>query len=176
MSASVDCASLLSGTALRIAADDVLDNVAYARAYNSDHQMQLLEQAAAMMSESRFALVVVDSATALFRTDYTGRGELAARQMKLAQFLRRLMRLADEYGVAIVVSNQVVATVDGALSFGPTSKPIGGNIMAHASQTRLSLRKGRGENRICKVYDSPSLPEGEAVFSITEQGISDGSD
>lgn len=138
--------------------------------------MTLLEQAAAMMSESRFALIIVDSATALFRTDYTGRGELAARQMKLAQFLRRLMRLADEYGVAVVVSNQVVATVDGALSFGPTSKPIGGNIMAHASQTRLSLRKGRGENRICKVYDSPSLPEGEAVFSITEQGISDGSD
>ena len=59
----------------------MLDNVAYARAYNSDHQMQLLEQAAAMMSESRFALIVVDSATALFRTDYTGRGELAARQM-----------------------------------------------------------------------------------------------
>jgi len=33
---------------------DVLDNVAYARAYNSDHQLQLLIQAAAMMSESRY--------------------------------------------------------------------------------------------------------------------------
>lgn len=47
--------------------DDVLDNVAYARAYNTDHQTQLLLQAAAMMSESRYALVVVDSATALYR-------------------------------------------------------------------------------------------------------------
>ena len=43
---------------------DVLDNVAYARAYNSDHQMTLLTQAAAMMSESRYAMIIVDSATA----------------------------------------------------------------------------------------------------------------
>jgi DNA repair protein RAD51 len=64
-----------------------------------------------MLTESRYALIVVDSATALFRTDYTGRGELAQRQMKLAQFLRRLQRMADEFGVAVVYSNQVVATV-----------------------------------------------------------------
>ena len=43
---------------------DVLDNVAYAREYNSDHQMTLLTQAAAMMSESRYAMIIVDSATA----------------------------------------------------------------------------------------------------------------
>ena len=76
-----------------------------------DHQLLLLEQACAMMTESRYALIVVDSATALFRTDYTGRGELAARQQKLGLFLRRLQRMADEFGVAVVVTNQVVATV-----------------------------------------------------------------
>jgi len=96
--------------------------------------------------------------------------------MKLAQFLRRLMRLADEFGVAVVMTNQVVATVDGALSFGPQFKPIGGNIVAHASTTRLMLRKGRGENRICKIYDSPTLPESEAVFAITDKGVDDGTD
>lgn len=73
-----------------------MDNVAYARAYNSDHQLQLLMQAAAMMSESRYALLIVDSATALYRTDYSGRGELSARQNHLARFLRMLLRLADE--------------------------------------------------------------------------------
>ena len=35
---------------------DVLDNVAYARAYNSDHELTLLTQASAMMSESRYQL------------------------------------------------------------------------------------------------------------------------
>ena len=52
-------------------------------------------------------------------------------------------------------------------------KPIGGHIIAHASTTRLSLRKGRAESRICKVYDSPCLPEGEAAFAITNEGIDD---
>eukprot|EP00808_Paulinella_micropora_P025294 g2665.t1 len=152
----------------------VLDNVAYARAYNSDHQSKLLVQAAGMLSEARYALVVVDSATALYRTDYTGRGELSARQIHLARFLRSLMRLADEYGVAVVMTNQVVACVDGGAMFNPNPvKPIGGNIIAHASTTRLSLRKGRANTRVCKIFDSPSLPEAEAIFTINEDGIGD---
>lgn len=155
--------------------DDVLDNVAFARAYNSDHQSALLMQASAMMSESRYALLIVDSATALYRTDYSGRGELSARQMHLARFLRTLLRLADEFGIAVVITNQVVAQVDGAAAmFNPDpKKPIGGNIMAHASTTRLYLRKGRNEQRVCKIYDSPCLPEAEAVFSINADGIGD---
>jgi len=153
---------------------DVLDNVTYARAYNSDHQMTLLVQAAALMSESRYALLIVDSATACYRTDYSGRGELSARQMHLAQFLRQLLKISDEFGVAVVVTNQVVAQVDGAAMFNADpKKPIGGNIMAHASTTRLYCRKGRGETRICKIYDSPCLPEGEATFAINADGIGD---
>jgi len=54
-----------------------------------------------------------------------------------------------------------------------SKKPIGGHIIAHASTTRLSLRKGRNESRVCKIYDSPCLPEGEAVFAITNEGIDD---
>ena len=50
--------------------------------------------------------MIVDSATALYRTDYSGRGELSARQMHLARFLRMLLRLADEFGVAVVITNQ----------------------------------------------------------------------
>ena len=68
----------------------VLDNVAYARAHNTDQQNKLLLQAAALMSENRFALMIIDSATGLYRTDYSGRGELSARQMHLAKFLRTL--------------------------------------------------------------------------------------
>lgn len=161
-----------------LAPEQVLDNVAYARAYNSDHQSKLLIQASAMMAESRFALLIVDSATALYRSDFSGRGELSARQMHLSRFLRSLLRLADEFGVAVVVTNQVVANVDGAASMfgGDTKKPIGGHIMAHASTTRLYLRKGRGETRICKIYDSPCLPEAEAMFAILPNGIGDAKD
>ncbi|CAK9302150.1 unnamed protein product [Gordionus sp. m RMFG-2023] len=157
-----------------LSGQDVLDNVAYARAYNSDHQTQLLIQASAMMSESRYALLIIDSSTSLYRTDYSGRGELSARQMHLARFLRILLRLADEFGVAVVITNQVVAQVDGASLFcADPKKPVGGNIMAHASTTRLYLRKGRGDTRICKIYDSPCLPESEAMFAILPDGIGD---
>jgi len=156
--------------------EDVLDNIAYARAYNSEHQTKLLVQAAQMMSESRFALLVVDSATALYRTDYSGRSELAERQMHLARFLRQLMRLADEFGVAVVITNQVVASVDGAMFQADAKKPIGGNIMAHASTTRLKFRKGKENQRVCQIYDSPNLPENEATFCIEASGISDPKD
>ncbi|KGG51257.1 hypothetical protein DI09_3p190 [Mitosporidium daphniae] len=154
--------------------DRVLENVAVARAYNSDHQSALLIQASAMI----YALLIVDSATSLYRTDYSGRGELSARQMHLARFLRNLLRLADEFGIAVVITNQVVAQVDGASAMfnADPKKPIGGNIMAHASTTRLYLRKGRGETRICKIYDSPCLPESEALFAISAEGINDASE
>jgi DNA repair protein RAD51 len=157
--------------------EDVLDNIAYARAYNSDHQMKLLSQASHMMASSRFALMIVDSATALYRTDYSGRGQLADRQMHLAQFLRQLLRLADEFGIAVVLTNQVVAAVDGSAMFqADPKKPIGGNIMAHASTTRLKFRKGKGTQRICSIYDSPNLPERDAIFCIGTDGISDPKD
>ncbi|PKA61446.1 DNA repair protein RAD51 like [Apostasia shenzhenica] len=172
--------------------NDVLENVAYARAYNTDHQSRLLLEAASMMknvlctplniyvkvgrtlSFCRFAVMIVDSATALYRTDFSGRGELSARQMHLAKFLRSLQKMADEFGVAVVITNQVVAQVDGSALFaGPQIKPIGGNIMAHATTTRLAFRKGRGEERICKVISSPCLAEAEARFQISSEGVTD---
>ncbi|KAH7649102.1 Rad51 [Cryptosporidium bovis] len=158
-------------------ASDCLDNIAYARGFNTEHQMDLLQSAVAMMSESRFALMIVDSATALYRSEYNGRGELATRQSHLGQFLRALQKIADTFGVAVVITNQVMSKVDAmAAMFQNDKVPIGGNIIAHASQTRLFLKKGRGETRICKIYDSPNLPEGDATFSITEGGVNDPKD
>lgn len=153
-----------------------LENVAYARAQNSEHQLELLKTAGAIMSQDRYALLVVDSATALYRTDYCGRGELSERQMQMGQFLRQLTRLAEEFGVCVFITNQVVAD-PGGMSFAKDStKPIGGNIIAHASTTRLRLRKGRGENRICTVFDSPTLPEADAQFALGPQGVCDATD
>ncbi|SRR6266567_2016942 len=159
-----------------LSSEEVLDNIAYARAYNSDHQLQLLNQAAQMMTETRFALLIVDSATSLYRTDFSGRGELSNRQVHLAKFMRTCQRLADEFGIAVVLTNQVVAQVDGSPSVvfnSDPKKPIGGNIIAHASTTRLSLKKGRGETRVCKIYHSPYLPESDCLFAINEDGIGD---
>jgi len=156
--------------------EEVLDNVICARAHNSEQQMELLSDAAALMSESRYALIIVDSATALYRSDFQGRGELSERQVQLGQFLRQLTRLAEEFGVGVVLTNQVVANPDGMSFAKDAAKPIGGNIIAHASTTRLKFKKGRGENRVCSIYDSPTLPESECTFAIGAGGIEDAKD
>ena len=151
---------------------DAMNNIVVAQAQNTDLQLGYLEEAAALMASQRYAILIVDSATALYRTDYIGRGELAARQQHLALFLRRLQKLCDVFGIACVVTNQVVAAVDG-LGVGETKKPIGGHIMAHACTTRLHFKKLKNEIRSCKIYDSPCLPEGEAKFAISVKGIVD---
>ncbi|XP_060562312.1 meiotic recombination protein DMC1/LIM15 homolog [Ruditapes philippinarum] len=154
----------------------VLDNVLYARAYTSEHQYELLDYVAAKFYEESgvFKLLIVDSIMALFRVDFSGRGELADRQQKLAQMLSRLQKIAEEYNVAVFITNQMTSDPGAAMTFTvDPKKPIGGNILAHASTTRLSLRKGRGETRICKIYDSPDRPESEATFAITPGGIAD---
>ncbi|GBP58118.1 hypothetical protein EVAR_40662_1 [Eumeta japonica] len=157
----------------------VLDNVLYARAYTSEHQAELLDYVAAKFHEEAgvFKLLVIDSIMALFRVDFSGRGELADRQQKLAQVLSRLQKISEEYNVSVFITNQMTADPGATLTFqADPKKPIGGNILAHASTTRIYLRKGRGENRIAKIYDSPDLPESEATFAITNGGIADSRD
>jgi len=155
--------------------EDALRNITFARAFNSEHQFNLLSDAAKLFSENRYALIIVDSATAHYRTDYVGRSELSERQQHLAQFMRKLMSLALEFGVAAVVTNQVVSNPQGSSNpyMAQEKTPIGGNIMAHASTTRLKFKKKGQYGWICKVYDSPNLGPVEGEFKITKLGIED---
>ena len=150
----------------------VLENIVYARAYTVEHKFSLLTLIAAKMIEEPFSLLIVDSIMALFRVDYSGRGELSERQQVLGKMLSRIIKIAEQFNIAVYLTNQVMADPGGGISFVPDpKKPIGGHILAHASTTRLYLRKGRGEQRVCKIYDSPCLPEGEATFQIGGGGI-----
>lgn len=150
---------------------DVLRNIRVARAYNSDHQMSLSEKLARDAQLTNIKLAVMDSLTSHFRAEYIGRGELAGRQQKLNKHIHTLLRVADISGVSIIVTNQVSAKPD--MFFGDPTAPVGGHVVGHASQTRVYLRKSKGNRRIARIYDSPLLPEGEAVFTITESGIID---
>uniref|UniRef100_A0A8C1XM44 DNA meiotic recombinase 1 n=1 Tax=Cyprinus carpio TaxID=7962 RepID=A0A8C1XM44_CYPCA len=143
------------------------------------HQMELLDFVAAKFHEEGgvFKLLIIDSIMALFRVDFSGRGELAERQQKLAQMLSRLQKISEEYNVAVFVTNQMTADPGAGMTFqADPKKPIGGHILAHASTTRISLRKGRAELRIAKIFDSPDMPENEATFAITAGGITDAKD
>ncbi len=153
--------------------EDVLKDITYARAYNSDHQMSLSERLLELFyhKKEEYGVVVVDSATAHFRAEYAGRGTLAERQQTINHHLGILGRIADTYNVAVVITNQVQSNP--AAFFGDPTQAIGGNILGHWAITRLYLRKSKGEKRIVRIYDSPYLPESEAVFGITPEGCED---
>jgi DNA repair protein RadA len=152
--------------------EDVIKKIIFAEAYTSDHQMFLLENADKIIKENNVRLIVVDSLTAHFRSEYLGREMLAERQQKLNKHMHRLIRLARAFNAVAVVTNQVMAKPD--VFFGDAVHPVGGHIVAHTSHTRVYLRKSsRGPLRIARLVSSPYLPEGERVFKITENGVED---
>lgn len=149
----------------------VLKNIFVARAYNSDHQMTLTEKAMDMVKEKNIKLLVMDSLMAQFRAEFIGRGTLSERQQKLNKHMHALAKLAEMNNIAVVVTNQVMQRPD--ILFGDPTAPVGGDVVGHASKTRLYLRKSKEDKRVAKLVDSPSLPDGEAIFRVTEHGIED---
>ncbi|KAI4840091.1 meiotic recombination protein DMC1 [Plasmodium brasilianum] len=157
--------------------EDVLDNILYARAFTHEHLYHLLAISAAKMCEEPFALLVVDSIISLFRVDFSGRGELSERQQKLNKTMSILSKLGEQFNIAIVITNQVMSDPGATMTFiANPMKPVGGHVIGHASTIRLSLRKGKGDQRVCKVYDAPNLPEIECIFQLSDSGIIDATD
>jgi len=150
---------------------ETLRKIHVARAFNSSHQMLLVDKAMEMAKETKVSLMIVDSLTAHFRAEYVGRGALAERQQLLNKHMHDLLRFGDLNNAVIAVTNQVSAKPDAF--FGDPTRPIGGHIVGHAATYRLYLRKSKGGKRIARLIDSPNLPEAEAVFSVSEEGIRD---
>ena len=150
---------------------DALDRIHVARAYNSAHQMLLVDEIKRMAKSIDVKLVIVDSLTSHFRAEFVGRGMLASRQQKLNKHLKELKQLSDVQNALILVTNQVMSNP--AALWGDPTNAIGGHIVGHASTFRLYLRKSKGGRRIARLIDSPNLPEGEAVFTVTAEGLKD---
>jgi len=151
--------------------DEVLEKIHVARAYNSSHQMLLVDKVKELSKETPASLLIVDSLTAHFRAEYVGRGALADRQQKLNKHMHDLLRWSDLNNGIVCVTNQVSSKPDAF--FGDPTRPIGGHIAGHTATFRIYLRKSKGPKRIARLIDSPHLPEGEAVFTIGEVGIRD---
>ncbi|MEK6962067.1 MAG: DNA repair and recombination protein RadA [Thermoproteota archaeon] len=150
--------------------EKVLDRIIVARAYNSAHQILILEEAGPIIKENNIKLIVADSAVGLFRVEYLGRGTLSERQQRLNKFVHLLVRTAETYNCAAIATNQVMSSPD--VFFGDPTRPIGGHIIAHTSTYRVYFKKS-GKKRIARMVDSPHHPEQEVIFMLTEAGISD---
>lgn len=158
--------------ALGMDTQEALKNVKVARAFNSDHQLLLAEKVEDLIKQGvNVKLIIVDSLTAHFRAEFIGRGTLADRQQRINKHMHSLMKVADKHNIAVYVTNQVMAKPD--QFFGDPTEAIGGHIVAHNSTYRLYLRRGKKGTRVAKMVDSPNMPEAEAVFTLTEDGVKD---
>lgn len=151
--------------------DEAMKRIYWIRAINSHHQMAIVDKLFSFVKENNVKLVVVDSVTSHFRAEFPGRENLAMRQQLLNKHLHQLMKLAEIYNIAVVITNQVMARPD--VFYGDPTQAVGGHVLGHAPGVRVQLKKSRGNKRIARVVDAPHLPEGETVFAITEWGIRD---
>ncbi|MDG7007980.1 MAG: DNA repair and recombination protein RadA [Nitrososphaerota archaeon] len=151
-------------------AEKVLSRITVARAYNSAHQELIVKELGRIIEPNKVKLVILDSAVAHYRAEFLGRGTLAERQQRLNRFMHQLLRTAEIYNIAVVVTNQVQAAPDSF--FGDPTRPTGGHVVAHTSTYRIYLRKA-AKNRIARMVDSPYHPERDTVFLLNERGVDD---
>jgi len=147
-----------------------LENIIVAKAFNSAHQELIIQEAGSVIEDNHVKLILVDSAVAHYRAEFLGRATLSERQQRLNKFMHILVRIAETYDLAVLVTNQIQASPDAY--FGDTARPTGGNVVAHTSTYRIYLKRS-GKNRIARMVDSPYHAEREIVFTLSERGISD---
>jgi DNA repair protein RadA len=143
---------------------------AVCKVYNSSHLELIVKDLGGYVNEFKAKLVIIDSIISLHRAEFLGRGTLANRQQKLNGMLHKLIRLAEIFNIAVVITNQVQSSPD--TFFGDPTKAAGGNILGHSSTYRIYLRKS-GENRVAKMMDSPYHPYSDTRFTLNEKGTDD---
>jgi DNA repair protein RadA len=131
-----------------------------------DHGFQVCE-------EEGVKLVIVDSVITHYRSEYIGRESLAERQQRLNKYLSRLKRLARIYNLAVVITNQAQADPTPWYMGGGRPKGTGGHVLAHTPTHRVYIRRSSKSKRVAKMEDSPYLPQREAAFKLSDQGVED---
>lgn len=163
-----------------ISQSEILDSIRVIKAKKALDQVQTLKRflengSSACQSylnlKKPVKLLVVDSLTSHFRSEYLGRGTLSERQQKLNEHLRDISQFASESNCCSIVVNQVMANPD-PFSTLDQELPIGGNVLSHATYSRIWLKK-RKLYRTAVLVDSACLPAGEAMFKIAKRGVVD---
>jgi len=152
--------------------DAAMKRIYVARSYNSAHQMLLVDELERILQkDNSYRVLVVDSLTSHFRSEFVGRGTLANRQQLLNKHLHQLLKIADLYGLVVIVTNQVQS--DPGMMYGNPEKPIGGNILSHSATSIVYIRPAAKGTWFAKLVDSPDQPQSECNYLITKDGFED---
>ena len=157
--------------------EEIMKRVFVCKINNSAHLEAIIKNLGKSIEQYNVKLVIVDSIISLHRAEFPGRETLAERQQSLNIMLHKLIRLAEVYNIAVVLTNQVQSQPDNAFggSGFDSTRSAGGNIMGHASTYRIFLRKA-GRDRIAIMVDSPHHAYDQVRFTISEIGVQDSED
>src|SRR5919198_1373386 len=150
--------------------EEIMKKVFVCKLSNSAQLEALIRNLGKAIEEYKAKLVIVDSIISLHRAEYTGRETLAERQQRLNVILHKLIRVAEVYNIAVVLTNQVQVSPDNTFGRSDSLRAAGGNIMGHACTYRIFLRKA-GRDRLAIMVDSPHHAYSQVKFTISEKGV-----
>lgn len=148
----------------------LLNKITYLYCPNTEQLMGTINSLSPILDKKKPKLLILDGAIGQFREEYLGRGTLAARQMQIARLMSHIKNISFYFKCAVVFTNQVLS--DPSMMFGDPTKPIGGNIVAHASTYRMYFKKS-GKKRLARMIDSPEHAQADAEYVLTDKGIED---
>jgi DNA repair protein RadA len=151
-------------------AKDMLGRITYFYCPNTEQMMGTVNALSDLLIEKKPRLVVLDGAIGQFREEYLGRGTLAERQMQIARLMTHVKNISYYFKCTVIFTNQVMS--DPSVMFGDPIKPIGGNVVAHASGYRLYFKKP-GKKHIARMVDSPEHAQADAEFILNDKGVAD---
>jgi len=157
--------------------DTALDRILVVQAVTSDdlYAAAKVKLKSLLREHEGVKLIIIDSITAPFRSEYVDLNKLPERQKKLGEILMSLHEVAlglmDGVPKVVYYTNQVTTRIGGFINPLGAEIHVGGNIMGHRAQYRLYMRKSSGNKRIVRIVDAHDRPSGEVVIEIKNDGL-----
>jgi DNA repair protein RadA len=147
--------------------DVQLINISRAKIYDSTQLEDVFRRVPMLVEQNNVKVVVVDSILGMFRADYTGLGNLAARQQTMNRFLSKMRRLATAYDVTFLYTNQAISTTG---FYSSPNAPAGGHIIAHGNDYRFECKNSgttkTPDKRKIRLRDNAGIPDFNEELSL----------
>ena len=150
---------------------EFLDQIIVQKCHTANDLYLRIQEIMSSIKDLNVKLIVLDSATALFRSEFTGRGEGYAKFALINNMLGDLKSIAENFNIAIVFINQIYHSPDA--DYGAEhDRPYGGNVLGHAIPYRIQLKKS-GKKKVARIFKSPYQANDDALYMLTARGIDD---
>jgi len=145
--------------------EKIADNLFLFEPLDFEHQGTMIAEAEKVLKTHKPGLLIMDSATALYRTDLEkGRDALQA----LTKQMIHLLGYCKRYEIPVIITNQVYMDTAKNTFYG-----LGGVALEHLSKVIVRLEKTETSGfRRARLVKHRSRPEGASFeFEITQDGI-----